>query len=142
MCGKSCRDENGFKCHLTSDAHRRQMEIFGQNPDRVIEGYSEEFEESFLEHLRRAHPFSRVQATVVYNEFIADRHHVHMNSTKWLTLTEFVKYLGKKGICRVDETPKGWFMSLIQKDAAEVSWRNRGGFGGSVGRQDLFGHVR
>lgn len=138
MCGKSCRDENGFKCHLTSDAHRRQMEIFGQNPDRVIEGYSEEFEESFLEHLRRAHPFSRVQATVVYNEFIADRHHVHMNSTKWLTLTEFVKYLGKKGICRVDETPKGWFMSLIQKDAAEVSWRNRGGFRGVAGPARYF----
>lgn len=39
-----------------------------------------------------------------------------MNSTKWLTLTEFVKYLGKEGKCRVDETPKGWFISLIQKD--------------------------
>jgi orotate phosphoribosyltransferase-like protein len=32
-----------------------------------------------------------VAAKVVYNEFIADRNHVHMNSTKWLTLTEFVK---------------------------------------------------
>jgi DNA/RNA-binding protein KIN17 len=30
------------------------MEVFGQNPDRVVEGYSEEFERSFLDHLRRA----------------------------------------------------------------------------------------
>ena len=37
-----------------------------------------------------------------------------MNATKWLTLTEFVQYLGKTGQCRVDETPKGWFISLIQ----------------------------
>lgn len=43
------------------------------------------------------HPFSRVLAKNVYNEYINDRHHVHMNSTKWLTLTEFVKYLGKTG---------------------------------------------
>lgn len=119
MCGKACRDENGFKCHLTSEGHRRQMEIFGQAPDKIVDEYSREFEQGFLEHLRRAHPFSRVAATVVYNEFIADRHHIHMNSTKWLTLTDFVKYLGKKGICRVDETPKGWFMSLIHRDPAE-----------------------
>jgi hypothetical protein len=38
MCGKQCRDENGFKCHLSSEGHKRQMEIFGQNPKRIIEG--------------------------------------------------------------------------------------------------------
>lgn len=38
MCQKQCRDENGFKCHLTSEGHKRQMEIFGQNPKRIIEG--------------------------------------------------------------------------------------------------------
>lgn len=54
MCQKQCRDENGFKCHLTSDSHRRQMELFGQNPHRIVEGYSEEFHASFMEHLRRA----------------------------------------------------------------------------------------
>lgn len=54
LCQKQCRDENGFKCHQTSEGHRRQMEVFGQNPDRVVEGYSEEFEASFLDHLRRA----------------------------------------------------------------------------------------
>lgn len=54
MCQKQCRDENGFKCHLTSDSHRRQMEIFGQNPDRVMDGYSDEFHRSFMEHLKMA----------------------------------------------------------------------------------------
>lgn len=54
MCQKQCRDENGFKCHLSSDAHRRQMEVFGQNPGRVIDGYSEEFHRTFIEHLNIA----------------------------------------------------------------------------------------
>ncbi|GFR52671.1 hypothetical protein Agub_g15295 [Astrephomene gubernaculifera] len=116
LCQKQCRDENGFKCHQTSEGHKRQMELFGMNAHRVVEGYSEEFESAFMEHLRRAHPFSRVLAKNVYNEYITDRHHVHMNSTRWLTLTEFVKYLGKSGQCKVEETEKGWYITLIHKD--------------------------
>lgn len=117
MCQKQCRDENGFKCHCMSESHQRQMEIFGQNSNRIVGGYSEEFESLFLEHMKRSHRFSRVAATVVYNEYIADRHHVHMNSTEWATLTEFVKYLGKTGKCKVEETPKGWFITYIDRDS-------------------------
>ncbi|XP_057476016.1 KIN17-like protein [Actinidia eriantha] len=117
MCQKQCRDENGFKCHCMSEGHQRQMEVFGQNPNRIVEGYSEEFETTFLDHMKRSHRFSRVAATVLYNEYIADRHHVHMNSTQWATLTEFVKYLGRTGKCKVDETPKGWFMTYIDNDS-------------------------
>ncbi|XP_042492082.1 KIN17-like protein [Macadamia integrifolia] len=117
MCQKQCRDENGFKCHCMSESHQRQMEVFGQNPNRLIDGYSEEFERSFVEHMKRSHRFSRVAATVVYNEYIADRHHIHMNSTQWATLTEFVKHLGRTGQCKVEETPKGWFMTYIDRDS-------------------------
>lgn len=56
---------------------------------------------------------------MVYNEFIADRNHIHMNSTRWLTLTEFVKYLGREGKCKVDETEKGWFITLIRVRQAQ-----------------------
>ncbi|OWM70060.1 KIN17-like protein [Punica granatum] len=117
MCQKQCRDENGFKCHCMSESHQRQMEVFGQNPHRIVDGYSEEFESSFLELMRQSHRFSRVAATVVYNEYIHDRHHVHMNSTQWATLTEFVKYLGRTGKCKVEETPKGWFITYIDRDS-------------------------
>eukprot|EP00879_Flechtneria_rotunda_P005889 GHRR01006195.1.p1 GENE.GHRR01006195.1~~GHRR01006195.1.p1 ORF type:complete len:279 (+),score=79.29 GHRR01006195.1:969-1805(+) len=120
LCQKSCRDENGFKCHQMSEGHRRQMEVFGQNPNRVVEGFSEEFEQAFMDHLRRAHPASRVSAKNVYNEFIADRNHIHMNSTRWLTLTEFVKHLGRTGQCKVEETEKGWFITLIRVDPAKA----------------------
>ncbi|XP_042028360.1 KIN17-like protein [Salvia splendens] len=117
MCQKQCRDENGFKCHCMSESHQRQMQVFGQNPTRIISGYSEEFESMFLEHMKRSHRFSRIAATVVYNEYISDRNHVHMNSTKWATLTEFIKYLGKAGKLKVEETPKGWFITYIDNDS-------------------------
>ncbi|KAL8170213.1 hypothetical protein V2J09_022017 [Rumex salicifolius] len=117
MCQKQCRDENGFKCHCMSESHQRQMQIFSQNPNRIIEGYTEEFESTFMDHMKRSHRFSRIAATVVYNEYINDRHHVHMNSTKWATLTEFVKHLGRTGQCKVEETPKGWFITYIDRDS-------------------------
>lgn len=120
MCQKQCRDENGFKCHCMSESHQRQMQVFGMNPNRVIEGYSEEFERAFLDHMRRSHRFSRVAATVVYNEYISDRQHIHMNSTQWATLTEFVKYLGRTSKCKVEETPKGWFITYIDRDSETV----------------------
>ncbi|EFH39009.1 hypothetical protein ARALYDRAFT_497310 [Arabidopsis lyrata subsp. lyrata] len=117
MCQKQCRDENGFKCHCMSESHQRQMQVYGQNPTRVVDGYSEEFEQTFLDLMRRSHRFSRIAATVVYNEYVNDRHHVHMNSTEWATLTEFIKYLGKTGKCKVEETPKGWFITYIDRDS-------------------------
>ena len=120
MCQKQCRDENGFKCHCMSESHQRQMQVFGMAPERVVEGFSEEFLELFLALIRRAHRHSRVAATVVYNEYIADRHHVHMNSTRWATLTEFVKFLGREGYCKVEDTPKGWFMTYIDRDSEQA----------------------
>lgn len=39
----------------------------------LLRRYSEEFERTFMEHLKRAHPFSRIAANVVYNEYINDR---------------------------------------------------------------------
>ena len=36
-----------------------------------------------------------------------------MNATRWVTLTEFCKHLGRIGVARVDETEKGWFIAWI-----------------------------
>jgi DNA/RNA-binding protein KIN17 len=118
MCAKQCRDENGFKCHITSESHLRQMRVFQEDPDSVMETYSAEFEEDFLELLSRRFGTKRTHANHAYNEFIAHKSHTHMNATKWETLTNFVKYLGKSGKCLVDETEKGWYMQWIDRDPA------------------------
>ena len=74
---------------------------------RFVDKFSQDFEEAFLDQLKRTKGSKRVSANHIYNEFIADKEHVHMNATKWRTLTEFVHHLGQTGHCIVDETPKG-----------------------------------
>lgn len=32
---------------------------------------------------------------------------IHMNATRWPSLTEFAKHLGREGLCRVEDTDKG-----------------------------------
>lgn len=125
LCQKQCRDENGFKCHQTSESHRRQLELFGQNPAKFIGQYSYQFESDFMAHMRLCHPTAQVSANKVYNEFIRDKNHVHMNSTRWLSLSGFVQYLGKKGLCKIEQGPKGWFIQLIPKDDATDVKRNK-----------------
>ncbi|KAH8548827.1 domain of Kin17 curved DNA-binding protein-domain-containing protein [Umbelopsis sp. PMI_123] len=113
ICEKACRDENGFKCHCASEAHQRQMLLVAENPDKYVSSYTREFQQEFVKLLSRRHGTKRVLANQVYQEYIADRNHLHMNATRWNTLTDFVKYLGKEGICHVEETEKGWYITWI-----------------------------
>ncbi|KAF9816356.1 hypothetical protein IEO21_04109 [Rhodonia placenta] len=113
VCQKQCRDENGFKCHAQSESHLRQMLVVGENAGRHIADFSSEFQHDFVQLLSRRFGTKRVKANTVYQEFIQDRNHLHMNATRWVTLTEFVKHLGRSGLARVDETEKGWFLAWI-----------------------------
>lgn len=116
MCQKQCRDENGFKCHTMSESHQRQLLLFADNPDRFLDSFSEEFLEGYLSLLKRRFGTKRVHANNVYQEYIQDRDHVHMNATQWETLTDFVKWLGREGHCVVDETEKGWYVAYVDRD--------------------------
>ncbi|KIP02670.1 hypothetical protein PHLGIDRAFT_130609 [Phlebiopsis gigantea 11061_1 CR5-6] len=113
VCQKQCRDENGFKCHAQSEAHLRQMLTVGENAGRHIADFSSQFQHDFVQLLSRRYSTNRVKVNTVYQEFIQDRNHLHMNATRWVTLTEFAKHLGRTGVARVEETDKGWFISWI-----------------------------
>ncbi|KAI8393579.1 domain of Kin17 curved DNA-binding protein-domain-containing protein [Radiomyces spectabilis] len=113
ICQKSCRDENGFKCHTMSESHQRQMLLVAQSPGKFIHSFSDQFKNEFVSILSRRHGTKRVFANQVYQEYIADRHHLHMNATRWNSLSEFVKHLGREGICHVDETERGWYITWI-----------------------------
>lgn len=56
-----------------------------------------EFMDGYLELLKRRFGTKRVNCNIVYQEYIAYREHIHMNSTQWETLTEFIKWLGREG---------------------------------------------
>lgn len=53
--------------------------------------------DGYLELLKRRFGTKRVNCNIVYQEYIAYREHIHMNSTQWETLTEFIKWLGREG---------------------------------------------
>ncbi|OZJ04233.1 hypothetical protein BZG36_04237 [Bifiguratus adelaidae] len=113
VCQKQCRDENGFKNHCNSESHQRQMHVVGEHAGSYIYSYSKEFETEFIKLLSSRYNTQRVFANQVYQEYISDRHHIHMNATRWHSLSEFVKYLGRSGIAHVDESEKGWFIAWI-----------------------------
>ncbi|KAJ5594605.1 uncharacterized protein N7459_000813 [Penicillium hispanicum] len=112
-CEKQCRDSNGFACHVRSESHVRNMMIVAEDSKNVINNYSKEFLSNFINQLKTSHREKAVQINHFYQTVIADKNHIHMNSTKWKSLTEFGKYLSKEGICRVEETEKGMFIAWI-----------------------------
>jgi len=116
MCEKQCRDENGFKCHITTEGHLRQMQLFAENSEGILNDFSTAFKSGYLDILSRRHGTKRVEANKVYQEYIADKSHVHMNSTQWTTLTDFCKYLGRESLAVVDETENGWYVQYIDRD--------------------------
>merc|ERR1712170_264135 len=71
--------------------------------------------------LKRCHGTKRTFANQVYQEYIKDKEHVHMNATKWVTLSGFIQYLGKSGKCTVDETEKGWYITWIDRDPETIA---------------------
>uniref|UniRef100_A0A093V3Y4 KIN17-like protein n=1 Tax=Talaromyces marneffei PM1 TaxID=1077442 RepID=A0A093V3Y4_TALMA len=112
-CEKACRDENGFKCHVQSESHVRQMLLIGENSKAAIDKYSAEFQREFIELLRTTHGEKKVHVNHFYQQVISNKSHIHMNATKWTSLTQFAAYLGREGIARVEETEKGLFISWI-----------------------------
>ncbi|CAN8095799.1 unnamed protein product [Discula destructiva] len=113
VCERQMRDENGFKMHVQSESHVRQMLVVGEDPKKAINAFSAEFSGAFLAQLRTAHGTKAVLINHFYQEYIQNKEHVHMNATRWPSLTEFAKHLGREGLCRVEETDKGLQVAWI-----------------------------
>lgn len=124
MCEKQCRDENGFKCHTRTRAHEEQLAKFAANPQPFIERFSASFLEGFLSIQRQLYGTNAVNANTVYQDYIRDRDHVHMNSTRWTTLTEFVKELGTMKRCHVEDRDGTWWITYIDRAAADRKLRS------------------
>lgn len=113
VCERQMRDENGFKMHTQSETHVRQMLLVGEDPRKYINDYSNQFQRDFLQLLRTSHGEKKVHLNHFYQEYIHNKEHVHMNATKWPSLTEFAKFLGREGICRVEDDEKGLHIAWI-----------------------------
>lgn len=103
-----------------SEAHLRQMALFRERPNQIMTDYSRQFEAGFVGILR-IRGRQRILANSVYQEYIADRHHIHMKATQWDSLSTFVQYLGRTGQAEVDETERGWYIKYIDRDPKVVA---------------------
>ena len=123
LCQRSMRDENGFKQHTMSESHQKKaLEAGRTGVQSISEDFSQDFLRNFLNTLKTSHGEKQVHANKFYQEVIQDRHHIHLHSTKWHSLTDFVKHLGKEGICRVEEKEDGLFIAWID-DSPEAMKR-------------------
>ena len=120
LCQKQLKDDNGYKCHLKSDSHRQMMGTYMTNPEKILNTFSKEFETAFLYILKTRHPKTAVMANTVYQELIKDQFHVHMNSTRWSSLSDFVRYLEKEEICEVEWNETRPIIKFIDKNAPEA----------------------
>ena len=98
VCHKQCRDANGFNSHTKSSSHLHKIL---QVTEADIEKYTLQFQHDFLQSLKLNHGERYISANKFYNEFIQDRDHVHMNATRFTSLSNFVKYLSTNGLVRV-----------------------------------------
>ena len=124
VCEKQCNDANGFSLHTQSESHVRKMLVVGEDPKKAINELSNQFLRDFLQLLKTGHGEKQVHINHFYQEYIANKEHVHMNATKWPSLTEFAKYLGREGICRVEETDKGIHISWIDNSPEALRRRD------------------
>lgn len=89
------------------------MLLVGEDPRKHISDYSNQFQRDFLQLLRTSHGEKKIHMNHFYQEYISNKEHVHMNSTRWPSLTEFAKFLGREGLCRVEDNEKGLHISWI-----------------------------
>jgi DNA/RNA-binding protein KIN17 len=120
-CQKQCRDANGFKCHVQSESHTRNLQIVGEDPKKYINNYSNEFQRDFVNLLRTAHNEKWIGINKFYNEYIRDKEHVHMNATRFASLTEFAKHLGREGICHVKENEEDGLLMIAWRDTSAAA---------------------
>ena len=108
-----------------SESHQRKMKLFIEAPKKFMNDFSREFDHGFMQILRLKGG-RRVKANEVYQDYIANRQHIHMNATVWSTLTGYVLYLGKTGKAKVERAEnegngKGWYVTYIDRDPEVIS---------------------
>lgn len=97
ICEKQCRDDNGFKSHIRSETHINKIQSLSY---KDIEDFSNQFKSQFLSTLKTSHK-TYINANRFYNELISNKQHIHLNSTKWHSLSQFIKDMNSKGLINI-----------------------------------------
>ncbi|KAJ3393219.1 hypothetical protein HDU92_007914 [Lobulomyces angularis] len=112
-CNKQMRDENGFKCHIATEGHQRQMQLFSENSGAYIESYSSQFLSAFTRLISSRYSQKPVLMNTIYQEYIQDKQHMHMNATRWSSFRDLANYMKKKGLCDYEDSDRGIIITWI-----------------------------
>lgn len=63
---------------------------------------------------------------LVYQEYISNKTHLHMNATRFGSLTAFAAHLGRSGQAHVEESEKGFYISWIDNSPRALSKAQEG----------------
>ena len=135
-CQKQCRDENGFKNHTDSPSHIRQMEVIGQNAGMFIDNYSREFDEKFSDLLGFRYKGRKILANTAYREYIQDKMHLHMNATKWETLSGYCYWLQEQGRATLENGPLGLYITYTGAGTAADAFKHLAATAGKIKQLD------
>lgn len=91
-----------------------QMKLFAENADHYLARHSAEFHSEFMGLINRKKPV-RADCNVLYQEHILDSEHMHLNATKWQTLTDYISYLGREGIVKVEPGERHLLITYIDR---------------------------
>ena len=103
ICKRQCNDKDGFICHLNSNWHKKNNEIYMKNPEAYIEKDSNELKYGFLDVLKRKDDNNYYSLKQLYSEYIRIRDNIGLNSTKWDNLKEFAKDLENEKLVVLNE---------------------------------------
>ena len=90
-CRKQCKDENGYKVHVSSSHHQKMASSRNENHTSSA---SFAFEQEFSDLFRIKYGYNKyIPVNKIYNEMVHDRHHTHMSTTRFNSLNGFATYL-------------------------------------------------
>jgi len=127
ICEKQCRDDNGFKCHIRSESHLKRIQ---QVDSKVITDFSKQFQDQFISNLRTYHGEKFINANRFYNQLIQQKDHIHLNSTKWSSLSQFIQDIAKQGLVKTkvidedDQSLNSLDISYVNNSSDEIMRKN------------------
>ena len=127
LCSKQCRDANGLKNHSEAESHKAKQKLYLDDPDKFISEFSSQFQAYFLELLEEMARSDWIAAPEVYKEVVRDPDHVHLNSTRWKDLTDFLNCITEAGLIRKRPRERGGGPEIqyIDKDFEEKKKREK-----------------
>lgn len=117
LCGVSCKNENGLKCHMQHENHIHKARLAREGamcraPFVQSEG-DRAFKEKFVKLIAESNLGEVVLAHDIYRQLYPnDRRMSHLEDTCWETLGRFCSDMAGQGIFEANKTFKGWEMRL------------------------------